>query len=111
MIVYLFSYGTLQLESVQRSSFGRLLEGKADALQGYRQEMLEITDPQVLTTSGERFHPVLVQSGNMADEIPGTVFQITPEELAAADKYEVANYKRIEVTLKSGRRAWVYVKA
>jgi hypothetical protein len=39
------------------------------------------------------------------------VFRITPEELAAADRYEVSDYKRIEVTLKSGLVAWVYVKA
>ena len=38
-------------------------------------------------------------------------FEITPAELAAADQYEVADYKRIAVTLLSGRAAWVYVKA
>jgi gamma-glutamylcyclotransferase (GGCT)/AIG2-like uncharacterized protein YtfP len=109
--INLFSYGTLQLESVQLSSFGRLLAGTPDALPGYRREMLEITDAAVLAASGERFHPVVVPSGNAEDEIPGTVFQITAGELAAADKYEVADYKRIEVALKSGLRAWVYVKA
>lgn len=31
----LFSYGTLQLEQVQLDTFGRLLEGQADTLQGY----------------------------------------------------------------------------
>ena len=30
-----FSYGTLQLESVQRSSFGRRLDGQPDAMPGY----------------------------------------------------------------------------
>jgi gamma-glutamylcyclotransferase (GGCT)/AIG2-like uncharacterized protein YtfP len=109
--INLFSYGTLQLESVQLSSFGRLLEGKADALPGYKRELLEITDAAVLAASGERFHPVVMPSENAGDEIPGTVFQITAEELAAADKYEVSDYKRIEVVLKSGVPAWVYVKA
>ena len=33
--VLLFSYGTLQLESVQLSSFGRRLEGEPDAMTGY----------------------------------------------------------------------------
>ena len=32
----LFSYGTLQLESVQLSTFGRALTGTADALPEYR---------------------------------------------------------------------------
>jgi len=39
------------------------------------------------------------------------VFEITEDELASADRYEVADYKRIAVRLKSGTDAWVYVKA
>ncbi len=109
--VRLFSYGTLQLESVQMASFGRLLEGAPDTLPGYRRDMIEITDPEVLKTSGERFHPVVSTSGKPADEVAGRVFAITPEELAAADLYEVSDYKRIEVVLKSGLTAWVYVGA
>ena len=49
----LFSYGTLQQEDVQLASFGRRLSGRADALVGWRQEMVEITDPDVLTKSGK----------------------------------------------------------
>ena len=41
--VLLFSYGTLQQDDVQMSSFGRLLEGQADAMPGYRQSLIEIT--------------------------------------------------------------------
>jgi hypothetical protein len=37
------------------------------------------------------------------------VFRITPEELAAADSYEVSDYKRVSVVLTSGIEAWVYV--
>src|SRR5271167_4212790 len=109
--IQLFSYGTLQLESVQMKSFGRLLDGRSDAMQGYRKDMLEITDPEVIRTSGERFHPVVSNSGDPADEVQGMVFSITSEELEAADRYEVADYKRIEVMLKSGLTAFVYVKA
>lgn len=109
--INLFSYGTLQLESVQLSSFGRKLEGRPDALPGYRKDLVEITDPEVLAASGEKFHPIVNASTNPADEVAGTVFRITAPELAAADAYEVSDYKRIEVVLKSGLRAWVYVKA
>lgn len=109
--VFLFSYGTLQYPEVQKSSFGRLLDGTDDTMPGFRREMLEITDPDVLAKSGERFHPVVIPSDNPADEVAGKVFRITPAELAAADAYEVSDYKRIEVQLKSGIRAWVYVKA
>jgi len=46
------------------------------------------------------------------DAVSGTVFEITEQELAAADKYEeVAEYRRISVTLRSGDEAWVYVRA
>lgn len=109
--VFLFSYGTLQYPEVQKASFGRLLDGTADSMPGFRKDMVEITDPDVLAKSGERFHPIVSPSINPADEVAGKVFRITPEELAAADRYEVADYKRIEVALKSGIRAWVYVKA
>lgn len=109
--VHLFSYGTLRYPDVQKASFGRLLEGSDDSMPGFRKEMVEITDPDVIETSGERFHPIVLPSDDPRDEVPGMVFRITPEELAAADEYEVSDYKRIEVVLKSGIRAWVYVKA
>jgi len=109
--ILLFSYGTLQLESVQQASFGRRLDGEPDAMTGYRRQMLEITDPDVLQKSGEAFHPIVVPSGDPSDMVEGMVFAITADELAAADRYEVSDYRRIEVPLRSGRRAWVYVKA
>ena len=109
--VLLFSYGTLQLNEVQLSSFGRLLEGQADAMVGYRQSQIEITDPDVIKTSGKRFHPIVEASDNPDDEVQGKVFRITEPELMAADAYEVADYKRIEVLLRSGNTAWVYVRA
>ena len=109
--VLLFSYGTLQLDEVQLSNFGRLLKGSPDALPGFRQSMVRITDPEVIRTSGADHHPIVQASGDPRDEVGGAVFEITAAELAAADAYEVSDYKRIAVRLKSGRDAWVYVKA
>lgn len=109
--VYLFSYGTLQLESVQIASFGRVLEGDPDSMPGFRTEMVEITDPKVLEKSGERFHSMAVPSPAGNDAVAGRVFRITAEELEAADRYEVSDYKRVQVVLKSGIAAWAYVKA
>jgi gamma-glutamylcyclotransferase (GGCT)/AIG2-like uncharacterized protein YtfP len=106
----LFSYGTLQQEGVQLAQFGRRLSGQADALVGWRQQMVEITDPDVLEKSGLRFHPI-VMPGRKDDQVPGMVFEITAEELAAADSYEVSDYKRVSAQLASGKTAWVYVKA
>nr|WP_249159001.1 gamma-glutamylcyclotransferase family protein [Bradyrhizobium jicamae] len=107
----MFSYGTLQLESVQLSSFGRKLTGNHDAMPGFKKAMVEITDADVLAKSGERFHPIVSPSDDPNDSVEGMVFEITAEELAAADRYEVADYKRVEVKLRSGLKAWVYVKA
>jgi hypothetical protein len=109
--VRLFSYGTLQQEGVQFASFGRRLEGRKDAMTGYKRSMIEITDPDVLAKSGETFHPIVVASKDPAGEVPGQTFEITETELAAADAYEVADNRRILVRLKSGTDAWVYVKA
>jgi len=106
---YLFSYGTLQQENVQFESFGRRLIGSKDSLCGYRIEKLEITDENVLRTSGEQFHPIAVFTGRYNDCVTGTVFTINQKELLAADSYEVSDYKRILVKLKSGIDAWVYV--
>jgi hypothetical protein len=109
--VPLFSYGTLRQENVQMASFGRLLAGNLDALPGFASVMIEITDPGVVAASGAKFHPMVVETGNPADEVQGTLLLITEAELAAADAYEVSDYKRIQVLLKSGKSAWVYVKA
>jgi gamma-glutamylcyclotransferase (GGCT)/AIG2-like uncharacterized protein YtfP len=110
MIQLLFSYGTLQQDGVQLAQFGRKLNGHADALVGWRTEMVEITDPDVLAKSGKAFHPIVLP-GRKDDHVPGMVFEITAEELAAADSYEVADYKRVAAQLASGKTAWVYVKA
>ncbi|KAF1051503.1 MAG: hypothetical protein GAK43_02379 [Stenotrophomonas maltophilia] len=109
--VLLFSYGTLQDKAVQLASFGRELVGRADALVGYRQDWLEITDPQVLATSGKTHHPIVRYSGVDSDRVAGTVFEISAEELLAADAYEVADYQRVSAQLQSGATAWVYIQA
>jgi gamma-glutamylcyclotransferase (GGCT)/AIG2-like uncharacterized protein YtfP len=109
--VYLFSYGTLRDSNVQIENFGRELAGRPDAMIGYLQTLVEITDPQVVATSGKTHHPIVHPSSNPEDEVSGMVFEITEVELARADAYEVSDYKRISVTLKSGLQAWVYVRA
>ncbi len=106
--VHLFSYGTLQLPRVQRATFGRLLEGRPDAIVGYELTEVHIDDPHVVATSGSDIHPLLLPARHAAAEVPGMVFAISERELAAADEYEVNAYSRIEVTLRSGQRAWVY---
>jgi N-acetylglutamate synthase-like GNAT family acetyltransferase/gamma-glutamylcyclotransferase (GGCT)/AIG2-like uncharacterized protein YtfP len=94
----LFSYGTLQQEDVQWSTFGRLLEGQGDELPGF--------EPSISPTQQAN----VIFNGRSDSRVDGTLFEITDAELAAADEYEQgANYTRIAVTLASRREAWMYV--
>lgn len=107
----LFSYGTLRYADVQRATFGRTLTGKTDTLPGYIVTMHTIDDPHVLALSKESQHPMLRPSSNPDDKVDGMVFNITADELAQADLYEVDSYQRVAVTLSSGTKAWAYVSA
>jgi len=106
---HLFSYGTLQKEQVQIETFGRILQGEKDILAGYKLEMLEITDPEVLRKSNQKYHPILEFSGNAEDEVEGVLFEVSDEEILQADEYEVDDYKRIETVFKSGKKGFIYV--
>lgn len=105
----LFSYGTLRYEQVQLKTFGRLLNGNPDKLVGYKVSTLTITDPDVIALSGEAIHSILMPTGNPADIVEGTVFDVSADEVTLADSYEVSDYKRVATTLNSGAQAWVYV--
>ena len=107
----MFSYGTLRQRDVQLTTFGRELDGHLDAIVGYELDYVTITDPHVVATSGSDRHPILRPSSRPGAEIEGSVFEITEAELAAADEYEVDDYRRVSVPLRSGRHAWVYVFA
>jgi gamma-glutamylcyclotransferase (GGCT)/AIG2-like uncharacterized protein YtfP len=110
--VLLFSYGTLQKKEVQIANFGRELRGREDALPGYTRGLVPILDPEVVASSGESYYANAEPSANSEDLVRGTVFEVTEQELAAADQYEEpARYGRIFVTLRSGDQAWVYVRA
>ncbi|GAB1820541.1 M24 family metallopeptidase [Herbidospora sp. RD11066] len=107
----LFSYGTLRLPQVQLARFGRELDGRSDALLGFRLETVKITDPSVVADSGSDEHPVAVPSDGADDAVEGMVFALTDQDLAAADAYEVDDYLRVKADLRSGEKAWVYVDA
>ncbi len=107
----LFTYGTLQLPDVQLDTFGRLLEGEDDALPGYRLEWTDVGDERVAQLSGLDTHPILRRTDDPRDRVFGRVLRLTPDELDAADEYEVSLYRRASVSLASGLRAWVYVAA
>ena len=108
---YLFSYGTLQQDSVQANMFGRLLEGKPDNLIGFIIANLKIQDEEESRQVGREFYPIAKYTGSFNNRIPGTVFEVMEEELIQTDRYEGDQYQRISTILESGRSAWVYVEA
>ncbi len=103
----LFSYGTLRQPEVQVALFGRHLSGSADAMLGFRQRLIEISDPDVIAKSGSRWHPLVEPSADPGDAVEGMAFEVSDADLLSADKYEV-DYARREVALRSGRKAWFY---
>ena len=106
----LFSYGTLQQEAVQLSTFGRLLRGQPDELVGFEESVLAIEDPEFVATSGKAHHAIVRFNGRNDSRVRGTVFEVSERELASADEYEPAGYTRIAAMLASGREAWVYAE-
>jgi gamma-glutamylcyclotransferase (GGCT)/AIG2-like uncharacterized protein YtfP len=109
-MLLLFSYGTLQQEDVQLSTFGRLLQGQEDELLGFEQSLVRIEDPQVGATSDQTHYANVAFNGRNDSRVSGMVFETTEAELAAADQYEqLAGYKRVAAMLASGKQAWVYV--
>ncbi|MET9213537.1 MULTISPECIES: gamma-glutamylcyclotransferase family protein [unclassified Nocardia] len=106
--ILLFSYGTLRQPEVQRTVFGRELDGRPDAIVGYQLGEVTITDAAVIAASGSTVHPALVPA-DPDSGVDGTVFALTATDLAAADDYEVDDYTRVLLPLRSGAKAWVYV--
>lgn len=107
----LFIYGTLQLDQVQRETFGRLIAGEDDALPGFTIDYSDTDEPRVAEPAAAEIHPVLRRTGNPLDKVMGRALRLTEDELDAADEYEAERYRRARVTLASGRPAWVYLPA
>jgi hypothetical protein len=59
----------------------------------------------VIATSGSNRHPILRRSDRADAHVDWMVFEISETELAAADEYEVDDYRRIAVPLRSGAPA------
>ena len=96
----LFTYGTLQNEEVQQAVFRRKLVGDFDALPGY----------QLATELVAGRYPLIERGHDDMTKVRGMVFEVSGEELRMADAYEGGAYKRIKVTLDSGKPAWVFVR-
>ncbi len=97
--VYLFTYGTLQEEDVQKMIFSRTLNGNRDSLRSHT-----VSEKMV-----GGLYPTIRQSEDPNHMVEGFVYVISEEELILADAYEGEAYERKNVTLESGVNAWVYL--
>ncbi|WP_102157418.1 GDSL-type esterase/lipase family protein [Zhihengliuella halotolerans] len=104
-----FSFGTLLDPKVQQALFGRQIETTSDELLEHGTTTIQITDPEVIATSGKEIHLGLVR--REGDTVKGGVLTLTPAELATADAYEVADYARRRVTTRNGGQVWCYVSS
>ena len=68
-------------------------------------------DPAFVAASGKAHHAIVRFNGRDDSRVNGMVFEVSESELARADAYEPAGYRRIRATLASGKQAWVYADA
>nr|WP_315238221.1 gamma-glutamylcyclotransferase family protein [uncultured Flavobacterium sp.] len=101
----IFSYGTLQSKEIQMQVFNKLLTGTPDQLTGYK-----LKDLQIEEEFGIEDYFVATPSENSSDAVDGIVYSISSADLAKADQFESNAYKRVEITLKSGIVAWIYIE-
>lgn len=55
-------------------------------------------------------YKVIYETGNPEDHLEGVAYTLDFQEILVTDSYEGEAYKRILVTLASGKSAWVYVE-
>lgn len=98
---YLFAYGTLLDARIQRSVFGRPIDGRPDRLPGYVASVVRV--------DGASAYPNVAHTGRATDLVEGEVLNLSEDDLRAADAYETSAYERRVVALASGTSAWIYV--
>lgn len=96
MIERLFTYGTLQEASIQLRLFGRVIEGRAAVMRGYKRAQIRLGEVYFVAVPAEN------------EEIAGQVLELSPEELHRCDVYEGAAYLRERGHLSDGSLVWIY---
>ena len=82
----IFSYGTLQLEHVQLSTFGRLLHGQPDELPGFEPSLVRIEDAQAAAASGKTHHTCATFNGKNDSRVTGVAVWTGRHSTARAPK-------------------------
>ena len=95
-----FVYGTLTDIIIRKNVIGRDVPGEKATLDGY--------DASDRITIENESYPVA--EINTQGSIIGVVIELTSEEISKLDEYETDSYRREEVELTNGKKAWIYIK-
>ena len=95
----LFVYGALTAGETRKDVLGRDVPGVPATLDGY-------DGSNMVTIENESYSAA---EKNIECSIQGLLIEVTSEELEKLDVYETDAYKRKEVELTDGKKAWVYL--
>lgn len=95
----IFVYGTLKNPSVQKKAFGKRRKGIPDVLKNYIRSKTKIHN--------KTYSIIIKKQGRY---VRGLLLSVSRKELQLIDAYETRAYRRRSVVLRSGKRAWAYVK-
>ena len=95
----LFVYGTLAIGETLKNILDRDVPGISATLDGYDGSKMVIIESESYPAAEK----------NIECSIQGLLIEVTSEELEKLDVYETDAYKRKEVELTSGKKAWVYL--
>ncbi len=94
-----FVYGTLMDEKIRYEELGREIPGIPATLDGY--------DGSKTILIEDESYPAAEK--NIECSIKGSMIELTLEEISKLDVYETDAYKKEEVELTNGIKAWVYL--
>ena len=95
----LFVYGALTSRETRKNVIGRDVSGIPATLDGY-------DDSNMVTIENESYPAA---EKNIECLIQGLLIEVTPEELEKLDAWETDAYRRKEVELTDGIKAWIYL--
>ena len=95
----LFVYGTLAIGETLKNILSRDIPGIPATLDGYDGSKMVIIESESYPAAEK----------NIGCSIQGLLIEVTSEELEKLDVYETDAYKRKEVELTNGKKAWVYL--
>jgi gamma-glutamylcyclotransferase (GGCT)/AIG2-like uncharacterized protein YtfP len=94
-----FVYGTLMDEKIRYEELGRKISGIPATLDGYDSSKTIIIENESYPAAEK----------NIECSIKGSMIELTLEEISKLDVYETDAYKKEEVELTNGIKAWIYL--